>query len=107
MKIVEGKRKAKRMATRKQVTVQNNRVRTEARRKGFGFNVPPRPEFVSIYFDQQGQPEEAERFFRHYENEQWKTVTGAKIRNWKVLATDWIFERRQEQKRMLRRAGFN
>ena len=108
MKIAEtGGRKARRMTAPKQAALQSNRIKIRARQKGFGFNVPPEPEFVSIYFDQQGQPDEAERFYRYYQNGQWKTITGAKIRNWKVLAADWIFEHRQEQKRALRRQGFN
>lgn len=108
MKIAEtGGRKARRMAGPRQAALQSSRVKIKARQKGFGFNVPPEPEFVAIYFDQQGQAAEAERFYRHYENEGWKTITGAKIRNWKVLAADWIFERRQEQKRALRRQGLN
>jgi hypothetical protein len=104
MKIAEtGGRKARRMLVPKQAALQSSRVKIKARQKGFGFNVPPEPEFVSIYFDQQGQPDEAERFYRYYQKEQWKTITGTKIRNWKVLAADWIFERRQAQKWTLRR----
>ena len=102
-----GKRKANRVTEVKLASLKSNRNKIKARQKGFGFNVPPEPEFVAIYFDQQGQAAEAERFHRHYQDEQWKTVKGVKIRNWKVLAAEWIYDRRQEQKRALRLLKFN
>ena len=74
----------------------------KAKHAGFGYIVPPEPEFVAIYFDQQGCAEQAERFYRHYQNERWQTTSGTNIRNWKVLAQDWIFDHRQEQKRQAR-----
>ncbi|MDB5089471.1 MAG: hypothetical protein JWR09_3465 [Mucilaginibacter sp.] len=64
-----GKRKAKRMAAPKRAVLQSSGVKVKARLKGLGFNVPPEAAFVAICFDQQGQAPEAERFYRHYQNE--------------------------------------
>ncbi|QQL50281.1 hypothetical protein [Mucilaginibacter ginkgonis] len=65
---------------------------------GFGYEMPPDQQIVLIYFDQQGLLGEAGNFFRHYENCSWKSPRGKPYRNWKVLATDWIFNHRQASK---------
>lgn len=100
------KRRAKRIAfaLRKELGSSSSVTRNE--QQGYGTEIPPHPSFVAIYFDQQQMPEEAERFIKHYEKLDWETVTGKPIRNWKVLAADWIFDRRQEQKRAARLAKF-
>lgn len=100
------KRRAKRIAFASRKTSKNNSAVKINKPLGYGTEVPPHPEFVAIYFDQQQMPEEGERFYRHYEKLNWETVTGKPIRNWKVLAADWIFDRRQEQKRAARLAKF-
>lgn len=63
--------------------------------EGFGKQVPPKREFVSIYFAQKGLPEsEAERFFSYYDNIGWKNANGNSVHNWKTLACDWIWEKK-------------
>jgi hypothetical protein len=100
------KRRAKRIAfTSRKVSGNINGI-AKIKQLGYGTEVPPHPEFVAIYFDQQKLPAEGERFYRHYEKLNWETVTGKPIRNWKVLAADWIFDHRQEQKRVARLAKF-
>jgi hypothetical protein len=65
---------------------------------GFGYQVPPDFASVVIYFNQKRMPIEALPFYRFYCNSNWLTSKGSPIRNWKVLATDWIFNVRQELK---------
>ncbi|PST83085.1 hypothetical protein C7T94_10745 [Pedobacter yulinensis] len=95
-------RRAKRRPERSAKIAQTRQVKTYAETLGFGYNIPPEPEFVAIYFDQQGCGDQAESFYRHYQKERWKTITGAAIRNWKVLAAEWIFDHRQFLKRQAR-----
>jgi hypothetical protein len=60
---------------------------------GFGNQVPPTWEQVSIFFDQAGFTNaEAKRFYQHYERAGWKGVKGNPIRNWKTKAHEWIWE---------------
>jgi uncharacterized protein (DUF3820 family) len=60
---------------------------------GLGNEVPPAWEHVLIFFDQAGFPEtEAQQFFQHYEEMQWKGLKGGLIRNWKTKAQEWIWE---------------
>jgi hypothetical protein len=62
-------------------------------KKGLGWQLPPNPEFVKIYFLQKGRSEtEAVRFIQHFEASGWKRDTGNPIRNWKTMACDWIWE---------------
>ena len=95
-------RAAKRRLGRRGGQSKKSPLKERAEQCGFGYTLPPEPEFLQLYFDEQELPAEAERFYRHYENLDWKTVTGKPIRNWKVLAADWIFNHRQEQKRQAR-----
>lgn len=61
---------------------------------------------VRIYFIQQSIPEiNATKFFREYENDGWKTVTGKPIRNWKTEAARYIWKL-LEQDAELRRKYF-
>lgn len=99
-------RRAKRINPGKAEAARVSRIRASAEQSSFGYNVPPELEFVTIYFDQQGCSDQAERFYRHYQNEGWKTITGIDIRNWKVLAKDWIFDHRQHLKRQARLSKF-
>jgi len=63
---------------------------------GMGYQMPPDMSCILIYFQQKDQPDsEADLFYAHYQKLKWKTATGKPFRNWKVLATDWIYERRQ------------
>lgn len=93
------KRRAKRVIPVPQNGSNIRKLKLRIGRFGYGQEVPPHPNFVAIYFDQKQLAPEAERFFKHYEKLDWKTVTGKPIRNWKVIATDWIFDHRQQQKR--------
>jgi len=65
---------------------------------GFGYQVPPDFALVVIYFNQKRMTYEALAFYQCYCNANWLTSKGSRIRNWKVLATDWIFNVRQELK---------
>ncbi len=100
------KRRAKRLTFASRKSPSGSGKVTRNKQLGYGTEVPPHPSFVAVYFDQQQMPEEAERFYNHYQKLDWETVTGKPIPNWKVLAADWIFDRRQEQKRAERLAKF-
>lgn len=67
--------------------------------EGFGRQVPPERGFVLIYFLQKGMPEsEAERFYDHYTNKDWKNEERNPIQNWKTVASDWIWNKRYRVK---------
>jgi len=84
------KRKAKRTTVRR-------RARPSAQ-QGFGYEMPPDKQLVDIYFDQKGHTEQAGLFYEHYRETNWRSPNGTPYRNWKVLASDWIFNYQQEQK---------
>jgi len=65
---------------------------------GFGHEMPPDAESVNIYFDEQGLAFEAEKFLEKYNEQCWCNKQGTPLRNWKVLAADWIYNCRQTQK---------
>src|SRR5665213_3276048 len=67
-------------------------------RQGFGFEMPPDPELVQIYFDQKGFAGQAPVFFKFYDDANWRSPRGTLYRNWKTLATDWIFNYQQDLK---------
>lgn len=61
---------------------------------GFGAEIPPRKEFVRIYFIQKGMSEiEADLFFATFELTGWE-CKGGSIKNWKTLASEWIWQLR-------------
>jgi hypothetical protein len=96
------KRKAKRIIQQPPKAPQANLKIRGQNRDGFGVNVPPDRFVVHIYFDQKDLAECADVFLAQQELLQWKTITGAPIRNWKLCAADWIFDHRQRMKRRSR-----
>lgn len=58
-------------------------------------NRPPTREEVEEYFQKRGDmilddiPREAENFINHYEEREWKTSSGNKIKSWKRQAATW------------------
>jgi len=88
------KRKAKRTTT-----LQNNRRKVRPSVQiGFGYEMQPDKQLVDIYFDQKGYTEQAVLFYEYYKAANWRSPQGTPYRNWKVLASDWIFNYQQEQK---------
>ncbi|PAW92296.1 hypothetical protein CKK33_01820 [Mucilaginibacter sp. MD40] len=71
-------------------------ILSNERKKGFGYELPPCPHFVDIYFDQKGLPEQAQIFFKYYDDLSWQSPAGTPYKNWKVLAAEWIFNHRTE-----------
>jgi hypothetical protein len=68
----------------------NNKIE----RPCLGIAIPPLKKHVLIYFSQQGQPlEMATDFFDAYEKAGWKNRKGRFIKNWKVHAWQWIWEK--------------
>src|ERR1700761_9345614 len=66
--------------------------------RGFGFEMPPERQLVDIYFDQKGMAAQAPLFLGYYQNANWRSPKGTPYRNWKTLATDWIFDYQQQLK---------
>lgn len=68
----------------KVIKVKNN--------KGYGFNVPPDYKEVEIYFlANQSTIEAAKLFYECFTNRNWINRRGHQIKNWKVLAWQWIY----------------
>jgi len=88
------KRKAKRITE----TPGRRHLPPFVNKKGFGTELPPQKELVDIYFDQKGFSGQAEPFYLFYEQANWSSPKGTPYRNWKLLATDWIFDYEQELK---------
>jgi len=86
------KRKARRLV---EPTKHKNKFPSST---GFGYEVPPDFDCVSIYFNQKGGAKIAGNFFQYFQDCGWKTRTGAPVRNWKVAATDWIYDHCQMEK---------
>ena len=100
------KRKAKRRSISNQVSAKEIKNISQ-NIKGFGYVMPPDFDIVNIYFDQKGRLEIACTFFLHFQKSNWKTDSGYPVRNWKVVATDWIFEHEQSLKLFERRTANN
>lgn len=88
------KRKAKRF---------KEKIRAQAAKllpatKGFGYEMPPEKIVVDIYFDQKGFPNQARLFYNFYDQASWSSPKGTPYRNWKLLASDWLFNYQQELK---------
>ncbi|MVN91426.1 MULTISPECIES: hypothetical protein [Mucilaginibacter] len=73
---------------------------------GLGTTMPPDKDVLLIYFDQKGEGELAEDFFNEHDARGWKTPTGGKIFNWKVCASEWIYNHHQDVKRRFRQSPF-
>jgi hypothetical protein len=86
------KRKARR------IKAKPNYKPRPSNQRGFGFEMPPERSLVEIYFDQKGLAEEAAVFYSFYDEADWRSPKGTPYRNWKILATDWIFNYQQELK---------
>jgi len=70
-------------------------MNTAYQTSGRGCDVPPRPEYVEIYFLQCKKTKEAAReFHRHYSLRLWRAPNGKLIRDWKRLSWQWIWTRR-------------
>lgn len=61
---------------------------------GFGHQVPPIKEHVLIWFLYHGAEQTVGRaFFYSYAKSDWKNKKGVIIKNWKVHAWKWLWER--------------
>ncbi len=92
--IMNFKRKAKRVPVER----RSIPVRDVMPPNGFGKEMPPQKALVEIYFDQKGLAAEANSFYDFYHRANWCSAKGTPYRNWKLLATDWIFNFEQEIK---------
>ncbi|SDG10477.1 hypothetical protein [Mucilaginibacter gossypii] len=99
------KRRAKRRVIQQQELIAVfDDILAYSTNKGMGYQIPPLIGHVAIYFDQQSMAlPDAQRFFQHHENMEWKTVTGRPQKNWKVLAKDWIYNTVQQTKLLERK----
>ena len=88
------KRKAKRFKEK----IRSQAAKLLPQTKGFGYEMPPEKLVIEIYFDQKGFPDQARLFFNHYNQASWCSPKGTPYRNWKLLASDWLFNYQQELK---------
>jgi len=88
----------KRKAKRFQEKIRTQAAKILPSKKGFGYEMPPERIVVEIYFDQKALPEQARLFFDHYQRSDWSSPKGTPYRNWKLLASDWIFNYQQDLK---------
>ena len=71
-------------------------MNTAYKTSGRGCDVPPRPEYVEIYFLQRKKTTEAaHEFHRHYSMRYWRSPSGKVIQDWKRLAWQWIWNKRR------------
>ena len=64
----------------------------ENKNRGLGNQIPPDLLLVEIYFVANGSSIENAHFcLKHYENKKWINNKNLLIKNWKVLAWQWIF----------------
>ncbi|MFC6861537.1 hypothetical protein ACFQHQ_19260, partial [Zunongwangia atlantica 22II14-10F7] len=47
-------------------------------------------EIIEFFKSQKWPLSEGNKFFEHYETEDWRTATGRKIINWKAVAQKWM-----------------
>ena len=88
------KRKAKRIPAERTTVSKPELIR----QNGFGTEMPPQKKLVEIYFDQKGFTDQADLFYSFFDRAQWSSPKGTPYRNWKLLATDWIFDYQQSLK---------
>lgn len=67
--------------------------------------MPPQKRLVEIYFDQKELLSQADEFYDFYQAAGWCSPKGTPYRNWKLLATDWIFDYQQALKLHKRQRG--
>jgi len=61
---------------------------------GYGAQIPPLLDHVIIYFLQKKESKDsAIDFFNYYEGKKWKNRRGNEIRDWKVHAWNWIWNK--------------
>lgn len=67
---------------------------TDNRATGFGKIVPPSYEHVRIYFLEKGQSlKDAYEFYESYNRTDWLNNKGHLIKDWKMHAWQWIWNR--------------
>ena len=91
---MELKRKAKRLKAK----IGTQAAKLFPSTKGFGYEMPPEKLVIEIYFDQKGFSDQARLFFDYYDQANWSSPKGTPYRNWKLLASDWLFNYQQELK---------
>lgn len=75
---------------------------------GSGNDMPPISAHVKIYFSQKGMTEaEADAFFNEYHKRHWKSAQGTPVKNWKAMASDWIFDKKQYKRLRQRKSLFS
>ncbi|HXH99318.1 MAG TPA: hypothetical protein VNI52_03550 [Sphingobacteriaceae bacterium] len=57
-----------------------------------------KPSFIqiAIYFDQKGfEANDAEEFFKEYDDRSWKGLKGIPVKNWRAKALDWMWQKQK------------
>ncbi len=62
------------------------------KKKGLGNKIPPDLFYVEVYFLANGSTiKTAHHFFNYYNDRNWRNYRNEVIKNWKVLAWQWIY----------------
>ncbi|UOE51363.1 hypothetical protein MTO98_09760 [Mucilaginibacter sp. SMC90] len=62
--------------------------------KGYGNQIPPDKNIVVIWFIEKGSNEiTALAFYRSYQVKQWRNKRGNVIKDWKMRAWQWLWEK--------------
>lgn len=62
---------------------------------GRGIDIAPDLKHVQIWFSQNGASDNmANEFYRYFQKNRWKGKKGKVIRDWKMYAWHWIWDRR-------------
>ncbi|QQL50172.1 hypothetical protein [Mucilaginibacter ginkgonis] len=90
------KREAKRISSCIKIPrIGNSASLSEKLISGFGYSIPPLLEHVTMYFLEKGSSIlEIDRFLSCYQRTNWHTKRGYKIKDWKVVANEWIYNNR-------------
>ena len=71
-------------------------MKGESQNSGRGRDMPPKQEYVEIYFLQcKKSKEAASEFYTHYSRRYWRSPSGEAIQDWKRLAWQWIWNMRK------------
>lgn len=69
-------------------------MKTAKHVQGLGRQLPPVKKYVFVYFQQKGLSiQAAAEFYKHYHKRGWLNPNGTLIKDWKMSAWQWIWNK--------------
>jgi hypothetical protein len=69
-------------------------INTAKHIRGLGRELPPVKKHVLVYFQQKGLSiQAATEFYQHYHKRNWLNLNGNLIKDWKMCAWQWIWNK--------------